>query len=71
MTRTAANKIQLHCTVNGVKFQVVSFNTSFESNSIPSAQILIPVGRDSATDAPAEIHARVRDFKILIPSKFS
>ena len=69
MTRTAAAKIQLRCTVNDVEFQVVSFNTSFESNSIPSAQILVPVGRNSETDAAAKIHANVRKFKISDPVK--
>ena len=49
MTRIAVSKFRVWCTVDGKEFQVTSFNTSFEINAIPTAQIAVPVGRNVYT----------------------
>ncbi len=55
--------------VQVVEFNIVQFTSSFEINGIPSASILITIGRraDDPCNKIAQIHNYVNDLKLIIP----
>ena len=60
----AVIKLKLEAEVAGIVFDdIVQFAGSFAMNTIPTASIMVAVGRNVETDAPATIHAALPDLK--------
>jgi len=55
--------------VNGLKFDVSQFTSSFAVNEIPSAQILLAVGRNARTLEDAVIHSVFSKVKQMQPAR--
>lgn len=56
-------------TTETVDFNISQFASTFEINNIPSATILVTVGRraDNPLDIIAQIHNRINDLQLILP----
>lgn len=59
----------LTLTVGGIEFDVCQFTSSFAVNEIPSAQLLLAVGRNARTLESAAIHSVFSRIKQMQPAK--
>jgi hypothetical protein len=62
-------RISMRAVIAGTEFDVVQFGASFELNGIPSATLLVPVGREVRSLQPAAIHATVARMKMRQPAR--
>ena len=62
-TKVVGSKLRLFAIVgNSDQYDIVSYSSSFEINSIPSGSVMLPVGRALDTGTPAEIMTRFNNF---------
>jgi hypothetical protein len=62
-TKVVGSKLQLTAVINDTeRYDIVSYSSSFEINSIPSGSVMLPVGRALDTGLPAEIMAKFNNF---------
>lgn len=64
-------KDALYLEIEDVRYEVAQFNASFACNEIPTAQCLIPVGRDANSDraaTPAMVHTKAF-YKTMVKAK--
>lgn len=69
-TPWAKVKFRLRAVINDIEFlDVISWSANFELNNIPTAQLLVAVGREVRTQQAATIHNTVENLRIKVPAK--
>src|SRR3954464_15940288 len=52
---------------DSVTTEVVSFAAHFDLNSIPSAELQVPLGREMKSGVIAQLHAWIEKMRVLVP----
>ncbi len=65
-----ATRFKLRAVINGVEFpDVVQIQATFELNNIPSASLLVAVGRNVQTNLAATIHNSLGKLRMKVPAQ--